>query len=116
MSDCHAPRRGLRRAAPCCLLIGTSNSGGIGGQCTRTACTGITVSPPNANGEVDISFDHTVMQEYPDTVQLTTLRKITISGTIHGFPPLPALIREGRMSTTLRGMLGRGNPSRRGPR
>lgn len=92
------------------LLVGTNNSGGLGGQCTRAACTGITVSPPNANGEVDISFDNTVLQEYPDTVQLTTLRKITLNGTIHGFPPLPEASRAGRMSRTLKAVLGRGMP------
>lgn len=71
------------------VLVSTGGTNGMAGGCAGTDCAGVTVSAPDSLGEVTISFAGTLLREAAPGVKLTTLRTLSLSGTVGRFPPVP---------------------------
>lgn len=72
------------------VIWGGGNSTGIQANCLASACVGVTVTPPDANGVQTMSFSNTVMHEMRlYGLKLQSERIITVNGTIGDIIPPP---------------------------
>ncbi|MBK8002660.1 MAG: hypothetical protein IPK12_01670 [Gemmatimonadetes bacterium] len=89
------------------VLVSTGGTNGMAGGCAGIDCTGVTVSAPDSLGEVTISFAGTLLREAAPGVKLTTLRTLSLSGTVGRFPPVPVPVPP---ALRRRARLGRAGP------
>jgi hypothetical protein len=72
------------------VMYSTAGGNGLEGECNGTVCAGVTISPPDGDGNRAITFSNTLVYENEGGLTLETVRRIRLNGTITGIPPAPA--------------------------